>query len=169
MYYHLQRQNTTLSLMSAIHMLYAILVSAMPVAELRGGLPLACEYGFPPAMAFFIAVFGNLLPVIPLFFALQRSERLLYRWTPTTRVTNWVFARTRRKGRLIARYGAIGLILIVAIPLPATGAWTGTIAAFLFGIPLRRAFPLIAGGVLIAGIIVLFAYLGAVRLFGISA
>ncbi len=166
--YHLQRQNTTLSLMSAIHMLYVILVSAMPVAELRGGLPLAGEYGFPPAMAFFIAVFGNLLPVIPLFFALQRSEKLLYRWTPTTRVTNWVFARTRRKGRLIARYGAIGLILIVAIPLPATGAWTGTIAAFLFGIPLRRAFPLIAAGVLIAGTIVLFAYLGAIRLFGIS-
>jgi len=154
--------------MSVIHALYVILVSAMPLAELRGGLPLACEYGFPPGMAFFIAVFGNLLPVIPLLVALQRGERLLYHWTPTTRVTNWVFTRTRRKGRLIASYGAIGLILIVAIPLPATGAWTGTIAAFLFGIPLRRAFPLIAVGVFIAGIVVLFAYLGAIRLFGIS-
>jgi len=154
--------------MSAIHMLYVILVSAMPVAELRGGLPLACEYGFPPVAAFFVAVFGNLLPVIPLLFALQRGERLLYRWTPTTRLTNWVFKRTRRKGRFIARYGAIGLILIVAIPLPATGAWTGTIAAFLFGIPSKRAFPLIAAGVFIAGTIVLFAYLGVIHLFGIS-
>jgi len=89
-------------------------------------------------------------------------------YTLFDRFLNWVFARTRRKGRLISRYGALGLILLVAIPFPATGAWTGAIAAFLLGIPVKRAFPLITIGVLIAGLVVLAASLGAFHLFGIA-
>jgi uncharacterized membrane protein len=94
-------------------------------------------------------------------------ERVLRRSALLGRCLDWVFARTRRKGRLISRYEAIGLVLLVAIPLPATGAWTGAVAAVLFGIPAKRAFPLIAGGVLVAGVIVLLVSLGTFRLFGL--
>ena len=154
--------------MSAIHAVTVLAVSAAPIAELRGGLPLAISYGMSPAAAFFLAVAGNLLPVFPILLGLGWGERFARRWPLVKRPLDWVFARTRRKGRLIERYGTIGLILLVAVPLPATGAWTGAIAAFLFGIPPRRAFPLIAAGVLIAGVIVLALTLSGIRLFGAS-
>lgn len=142
-------------------------VSAAPVAELRGGLPLALAYGFPPPAAFILSVLGNLIPVVPLLLGLGWGERLLRRYALPGRLLDRIFTRTRRKGRLIARYEAIGLILLVAIPFPGTGAWTGTIAAFLFGIPPKRALPLITLGVLIAGVVVLLASLGAIHLFSV--
>ena len=151
--------------MSAIHVVTVLAVSAAPFAELRGGLPLAISYGISPAAAFFLAIAGNLLPVLPILLGLGWGERVVRRWSLLERPLDWVFARTRRKGRLIERYGAIGLILLVAIPLPATGAWTGAIAAFLFGIPPKRAFPLIIVGVLIAGVVVLALTLSGIQLF----
>lgn len=154
--------------MSIAQIVSVLGVSAAPVSELRGGLPLGLVYGFHPATSFFLAVIGNLLPVLPLLLGLGWGERQLRRFTPLERPLDWVFTRTRRKGRFIERYGSIGLILLVAIPLPATGAWTGAIAAFLFGIPPKRAFPLIVVGVLIAGIVVLLASLGMFHLVGVA-
>ena len=154
--------------MSAIHVVTVLAVSAAPFAELRGGLPLAISYGISPAAAFFLAIAGNLLPVLPILLGLGWGERLLRRWSLLERPLDWVFARTRRKGRLIERYGAIGLVLLVAIPLPVTGAWTGAIAAFLFGIPPKRAFPLIIVGVLIAGVVVLALTLSGIQLFAVQ-
>jgi uncharacterized membrane protein len=150
------------------HVLTVVGISAAPVAELRGGLPLAISFGFSPTAAFSLSILGNLLPVVPLLLGLGWIERRLRRLPPLGSFLDWVFVRTRRKGRLISRYGAIGLILLVAIPFPATGAWTGAIAAFLLGIPIKRAFPLITIGVLIAGLVVLAASLGAFHLFGIA-
>ena len=143
-------------------------VSAAPIAELRGGLPLALSFDFHPATAFFLSVGGNLIPVLPLLLGLGWAEDRIHRWNALGRCLDWIFARTRRKGRLITRYGAIGLILLVAIPLPGTGAWTGAIAAFLFGISPKRAFSCIFFGVLIAGLVVLLASLGVFRLFGLG-
>jgi len=155
--------------MSITQIVSVLGVSAAPVAELRGGLPLALiTYGFPPLASYFLAVLGNLLPVLPLLLGLGWGERLLRQYAFPRRLLHWVFARTRRKGRLISRYGTIGLVLLVAIPLPATGAWTGAIAAFLFGIPPKRAFPLIVVGVLIAGVVVLLASLGMFHLVGVA-
>lgn len=151
--------------MSGGHIVAVLAVSAAPVAELRGGLPLAISYGFSPVAAFFLAIAGNLLPVLPILLGLGWGERLLRRWALSVRLVDWVFTRTRRKGRLIERYGAVGLILLVAIPLPVTGAWTGAIAAFLFGIPPKRAFLLITVGVLIAGVVVLALTLSGIHLF----
>jgi len=154
--------------MSIAQIVSVLGVSAAPVSELRGGLPLGLVYGFHPATSFFLAVIGNLLPVLPLLLGLGWGERQLRRRASLGRLLDLLFTRTRRKGRLISRYGAIGLIMLVAIPLPATGAWTGAIAAFLFGIPPRRAFPLIVVGVLIAGVVVLLASLGLFHLVGIA-
>ena len=143
-------------------------VSAAPIAELRGGIPLAISQGFTPALAFLLAVLGNLLVVPVLFVGLRYGEELLQRWGPSRALLEWLFARTRRKGRRIERAGPIALVLLVAIPLPGTGAWTGVIAARLFGIPMRKSLPWIAAGVLIAGILVLLVSLGLFELFGIG-
>jgi len=143
-------------------------VSAAPIAELRGGIPLAISQGYAPAAAFLLAILGNLLIVPLLLVGFRYGEELLLRWRLSRALLEWVFARTRRKGRLIERAGPAALVLLVAIPLPGTGAWTGAIAARLFGIPMRKALPWIGVGVLIAGIIVLLVSLGLFELFGIG-
>jgi uncharacterized membrane protein len=143
-------------------------VSAAPITELRGGIPLAISQGYAPAAAFLLAILGNLLIVPVLLVGLEYGEDLLLRWRASRVLVQWVFARTRRKGRRIERVGPVALVLLVAIPLPGTGAWTGAIAARLFGIPMRKALPWIGVGVLIAGIIVLLVSLGVFELFGIG-
>ncbi len=143
-------------------------VSAAPIAELRGGIPLAISRGYPACAAYLLAVFGNLLVVPILLAGLRYGEELLLRWRPTRALLGRLFARIRRKGRLIERAGPVALVLLVAIPLPGTGAWTGAIAARLFGIPMRKALPWIGLGVLIAGIVVLLVSLGLFDLFGIG-
>ena len=98
----------------------------------------------------------------------RRIERILSSWRPTARLVDAILRRTRRKGRLVERLGSLGLVLLVAIPLPGTGAWTGAIAAILLGVPVRRALVCITIGVLVAGVLVLSASLGAFRLFGVG-
>ena len=143
-------------------------VSAAPVAELRGGIPLAISLEYPPAAAYLLAILGNLAVVPLVLIGLQYGETILLRWKVSRTLLQWVFARTRRKGRLIERAGPIALVLLVAIPLPGTGAWTGAIAAHLFGISMRKSLPWIGLGVLIAGIVVLLVSLGLFELLGIG-
>lgn len=143
-----------------------LLLSAAPIAELRGGLPLALSLGFPPAAAYALAVVGNLLPVPLLLLSLgQLLPQVRTVPGPLGRAAGrylaWQEARHRTR---FARLGEGALVVLVAIPLPMTGAWTGSLAAVLLGIPLRRALPLIALGVLLAGGIVLVASLGLIAL-----
>ena len=151
--------------MSLSHAITVILVAAAPISELRGALPLGISYGMPWEYAFTLSVIGNLIPVLPVLLLTGWAERYLHRYAASRRFMEIVFARTRRKGRLVVRYGALGLIMIVAIPLPATGAWTGAIAAFLMGMQARKAFALITLGVLIAGVIVLITTKAGFYLF----
>jgi len=140
-------------------------LSALPVAELRGGIPLGVGSGMPWREAFLVAAAGNLAPVIPLLFALGPMTRFLERWAFARRVIEAVFARTRRRSGLIERYEAIGLALFVAVPLPMTGAWTGVLAAHLLGVRPRYAVPAVVAGVVIAGVIVTLASQGVLHLW----
>jgi uncharacterized membrane protein len=139
------------------------LLSALPIAELRGGIPLATGLGMPWREAFVIAVVGNLAPVIPIFFALGPVTRFLERWAFARRAIEALFARTRRRSGLIEKYEAVGLMLFVAVPLPMTGAWTGILAAHIFGIRPRYAIPAVTLGVLIAGVVVTLACQGVLH------
>ena len=148
--------------MDALSILKVVGLSAAPISELRGGLPLALSLGMHPAAAYLLAVAGNLLPVPFLLWGLSRLlgllPRLPERWRgPVERYLAW---QKRRHLRRFARLGDVALVLVVAVPLPATGAWTGALLAALLGIPPRRALPLITLGVLLAGGIVLAASLG---------
>ena len=148
--------------MDALSILKVLGLSAAPISELRGGLPLALLLGMHPAAAYLLAVAGNLLPVPILLWGLVRLVRFL------PRLPGWLGAwaarylawQRRRHARKFARLGDVALVLVVAVPLPATGAWTGAVVATLLGIPPRRALPLITLGVLLAGGIVLAASLG---------
>jgi len=142
-------------------------LSAAPVSELRGGLPLALALGLPPAAAYLLSVAGNLLPVPLLLWALSRLVPLFPRLPGRAGVwaARYLAWQERRNAGRFARLGEAALVLVVAVPLPATGAWTGCLLAALFGIPLGRALPFIALGVLAAGGIVLAAGLGLLSLF----
>jgi len=130
------------------------IIAALPISELRGAIPVALSMKMPLFKAYWIAVLGNLVPVIPLLVALDPISARLRRFRLWHLFFEWLFERTKRRADLIEKYGAIGLIMFVAIPLPVTGAWTGCVAASLFKIRFRYAFIAIVLGVLIAGIIV---------------
>jgi len=135
--------------------LWVLAIAASPISELRGAIPVAITaFHFPWYYAFLLAVIGNLLPVPFILLFLDTGSRLLSRVRFFDRVLRWLFERTRRRGRIIERYERIGLVLFVAIPLPVTGAWTGSLAAVLFGLKFRHALISIFIGILIAGVIV---------------
>lgn len=146
--------------------LATILIAMLPIAELRAALPIALTvYKLPLTVAFFWSVVGNMLPIVilvwfirPLFLFLSKHSKL------ADQFFSWWFNRVHykfEKGAL--KYGInIALVIFVAIPLPLTGAWSGAVASFLFGIPPRRALILILFGVIIAGIIVALLTQGGV-------
>lgn len=141
-----------------LEILKTFLLAMTPIGELRVALPVAITlYNINWVWAFFISVLGNLVPIVFLLLFLEPVSRWLSDNSKFfQRFFIWLFERTRKKSSPgIKKYGEIALISFVAIPLPLTGAWTGTVVAFLFGIPFKKAFLLIASGVVIAGGIVL--------------
>lgn len=144
-----------------------LLIATLPVAELRLALPLALtvtELNF--WSAYFWSVVGNIIPAILIIYLLEPlSNWIISLGGWPKQFIDWLFNRTRRKTTdKIRLYGEIALVLFVAIPLPFTGAWTGSIAAFLFNIKPRVALPLIFLGVLIAGLIVGMTTIGIKKL-----
>lgn len=134
--------------------LVVVLLGALPIAELRGAIPLALYYGMTLPKAYTLAVIGNFLPVIPLLVLLEPVSSKLRRFPLWARFFDWLFERTRRRAETVQKYEAIGLMLFVAIPLPVTGAWTAAVAALLFKIRFRYALPAICAGILLAGVVV---------------
>jgi len=148
--------------------LIVFLLSMSPLSELRGAIPLALLYykfGLPEAV--FISIFGNILVAFLLLIILNYFiEDIINRVAFLRKIIDWVFEKTRKrhKGKF-TKWQDLALIIIVAIPLPFTGAWTGALASYVFGVPLRRSFPLITLGVLIAGIIVTLLTVNGIYIF----
>lgn len=147
--------------------LQTVLLAMTPINELRGTIPLAITvFHLSVLKTFFLAVLGNMIPVFFLLWFWKALSRTLTRRSKAiNHIVAWIFKRTRKRFyKKYSLYGDIVLILLVAIPFPFTGAWTGTVAAFLFGIPYWRSLGLIFVGVLIAGFVVTMATLGIVSI-----
>ncbi len=147
-----------------------LIIAMIPIAELRGAIPWALAHppiggGLSWPTAYVFAVIGNLIPVLPLLLFFERTYLYLKRFAFFDRFFEKLFARTRKRGKLIERYELLGLILFVGVPLPITGAWTGSLAAFLFGVRFRVALPALIVGVLMSGTIVTLASLGVLSFF----
>jgi len=146
-----------------INILKIAFISALPITELRGAIPIALTiYKMPVFPAYFFAVLGNIVPVIFLLLYLKPFSDFLCRWHFLNIFFKWLFKRTHQYEEKFEKYGALFLLVFVAVPLPGTGAWTGSIAAFVFGIRFWYAFPAIVGGIIIAGIIVTLTSLGII-------
>jgi len=158
-----------MDLTRALPALWKVLFFAMlPIFELRGAIPFALfveKMAWPEA--YLISVLGNAIPVIPLLLFLEPAEKYLGRWRPFRRFFDWLFARTRKRGKLVDRFKVLGLVLFVGIPLPVTGAWTGCAAAYIFGVEKKKALPAILFGILLAGIVVTLACKGVLTAGGL--
>lgn len=146
--------------------LLTMLISMLPVVELRGGLPAGVAMGLPIPTAYIAALVGNMLPVpfIILFI------RPLFQWLRVHVPKLGGFAsqleqRAQEKSVDVARFQLWGLLIFVAIPLPGTGAWTGALIAAVMDMRLRRAVPAIFAGVVIAGLIITVLTYGVTLLF----
>lgn len=139
----------------------------LPIFELRGSIPMALGiYHLPVLSAFWISIVGNLIPVVFLLWLLKTiPDFLSHRFYFFNRFFTWLFERTRDKHNgKFAKWKEYALVILVAIPIPFTGAWTGSLCAFVFGIPSKRAFFLIGLGVVIAGIIVTLTTLEIIKI-----
>lgn len=137
----------------------------VPVVELRGAIPVGIAAGLPPVVACITAILGNLLPV-PFIMLLSRR---IFDWLRDTRFfgpkIEWLERRAHLKGRLVQKYRLPGLIVLVGIPLPGTGAWTGALVAVLLNIRMRNAIPATLLGLVIAGSITTAVTMGVIHLF----
>lgn len=146
-----------------------LLLAALPVTELRAALPLGLVWGLSPLAAFLWSIAGNFIPVLPLLAGLGVAYRRLAQRPPLARPLARLAAFGDRHCRQVGRYGLPGLTLLVAVPLPGTGVWTGCLVAALLRLRLWPAAAAITLGEVVAGIIVALAAGGvaaAVRLDG---
>lgn len=134
--------------------LITLIIATLPILELRGAIPVGISLNQSIPKTIILAIAGNLMPVIPLLLLMESVSEKLRQFKLWHRFFVWLFERTERRAQLVERYGAIGLIFFVAIPLPVTGAWTGCVAATLFKIKFKYAFAAITIGVIIAAAIV---------------
>lgn len=149
------------------HILIVFFVSMLPLVELRGAIPYGVLFGLPLWLTFVVAIIGNMVPV-PLIYFLARR---VLEWGQDKPVIGGLFSFFLRKGeaageKLMAKAGQglfWALLLFVGIPLPGTGAWTGTLAASILNMGFKKSVAACMGGVVLAGIIT-----GALSLLGVS-
>ncbi|MBE6756544.1 MAG: small multi-drug export protein [Ruminococcaceae bacterium] len=142
--------------------LIAFLVSLLPILELRGGLIAANLLGVKLIPAFIICFIGNMLPIPFILLFIEKIFSWLRDKKGLGAVVRYCEKKADKNKDKIEKYGLWGLLILVAIPLPGTGAWTGALVAALMRLDIKKSLPVIAAGVVIAGIIVSLIMYGAV-------
>lgn len=140
--------------------------SMVPIVELRGGLPYGIALGLDYPLALTVAIIGNMVPVPFIIVYIRHIFQWLQKRSP------WWYEKigalekkAHLKGRVVRKYSTIGLCILVAIPLPGTGAWTGALVAAMLDIRLKRALPAIFLGVCIAATIMTAVTFGVISVF----
>lgn len=143
-----------ISLNSFSKELITLILAMLPISELRGAIPYGVYNNLPFVKVLIISIIGNLVPVIPLYFLLNRILVFLSRSRYGKIFSDWIIRHTLRRSKVIELYEMLGLIIFVGIPLPMTGAWTGTIASVLLKLKPRYYFIGVICGVFLAALIV---------------
>lgn len=142
-----------------------MVVAMVPVLELRGAIPIATAHGLDPAVAILAAIVGNLIPVPFILLFIRKIFDWMEKSSPRLgKIVTTLRRRADEKSDVVLKYAFWGLVILVAIPLPGTGAWTGALVASMLNMRMKKAFPAIALGVVIAGIVVACVTYGVVEL-----
>ena len=129
------------------------IISMMPILELRGGLIAASILKIPFLRALIICLIGNILPTPFILLFLNYIFDLLSKWKVTKKLVDWLKNKTLKKRDTIDKYGYLGILLFVGIPLPGTGMWTGSMLVVLLGLDKKKSIPYIILGILMASVI----------------
>lgn len=149
------------------HELAVILLSMIPVAELRLAIPLAItQYGMDPIESFIFCCIGNLIPVPFIVLFIRKIFKWMKKFKAFRGIVEKIEERGKSKRETVQKYKFWGLFLFVAIPLPGTGAWTGALIAGLMDMRLKKALPSITLGVITAGAVVTLMTTGVLKIFG---
>ncbi len=142
-------------------------ISMLPVVELRGGIPYGVGFGLNPWAAMLAAMLGNLAPIPFILLLLDRILEFMKSCKGIVgKFANFLENKAYKNRETIEKYKALGLVILVAIPLPGTGAWTGALVATVLRMNRKTAFPCIVVGVLIAGIVVTAISYGVAGILG---
>ena len=147
--------------------LCVLFCSMIPIIELRGAIPLGAALGLPWWQNYFISIVGNFIPVP---FILLFINAIL-RWMSNSRVkffnkvANWLYSKAEKNREKIEKYAFWGVALFVAIPLPATGAWTGSLVAAVFNMKFWKSMLSAIIGICVAGIVMTLISYGFVAAF----
>jgi uncharacterized membrane protein len=143
-----------------------IFTATLPIIEVRGAIPVGIALGMTPLHATLVAFLGSIIPVPFILF----SIRPLFNYLKTTRafkkMVHTLTNRSIEKSGDIQKYGYLGLFIFVAIPLPGTGVWSGSLIASLLDMRFKYAFPAIVLGNLVASIAIMIISFGALEVFG---
>lgn len=143
-------------------MLKTLVTAMMPILEIRGAIPVGVASGLDPWLAFAVGFVGNMLPIPILILLTRKIIEWLKKHNMLVKLTAWLENKGSKGAQKVQKYSFWGLFILVAIPLPGTGAWTGALVASLLDMRLKRALPAIAMGVAAAGLIVLLVTYGVI-------
>ena len=144
--------------------LVTFLISMVPIIELRGALPIGVGMGLSPLTALIVSIIGNMVPVPFIIIFIRRILDWMHRFEKFDKIATKLEAKAARGGEKLVKYEMFGLFLLVAVPLPGTGAWTGSLVAALFDLRLKNSVPIIFAGVITAGIVVFLITFGVVAI-----
>jgi len=131
-----------------LDILVAFFLSMLPLIELRGGIPYAFFRGVPFPTAALVCFLGNLLPVPFILLFLRKAFEIMRRFAWTRKIVDWLERHARKRGDRFRKALWWGLVIVVALPIPLTGAWSGSLISVVFDMPMRKAFPAILLGLL---------------------
>lgn len=141
--------------------IYTFLLSMVPIIELRGAIPLGAGLGLPWYINYIVCVIGNFLPVPFILLFIRAILNWMKKVPKLDKIAIWLEERAAKKSDKVNKYATLGLLVFVALPLPGTGAWTGSLVAALMEMRLKHSLLSVFCGVLIAGIIVTLIAYGA--------
>ncbi|MBI4846128.1 MAG: small multi-drug export protein [Candidatus Omnitrophica bacterium] len=137
-----------------------VLLSALPISEVRGSIPVGIMMHMHPLKVFLLSIFGNILPILPLLYLLEPVSEKMRKFSLLKKFFDWLFEHAKKKSEVIEKYELLGLMIFIAIPLPMTGAWTGCVAASLLKLDKKLSFLAAVAGVMIAAVIVMILTIG---------
>ena len=141
--------------------LKTFLLSMVPIVELRGAIPLGAALGLPWYINYIICVIGNFLPVPFILLFIRSVLNFMKKVPKLDKIALWLEARAAKNSDKVSRYATLGLFVFVALPLPGTGAWTGSLVAALMEMRLKHSLLSVFCGVIVAGVLLTLISYGA--------
>ena len=138
------------------------IISLLPILELRGGLLAAALIGLDPVPSYIISIIGNILPVPFILLLINKILDLMRKSKKFKKVAKWLDEKVEKHKGQIEKYGYLGIVLFVGIPLPGTGAWTGSLIASVLEMDKKKTFFAVLAGVFIASIIMMVISFGVI-------